>query len=64
VVGIGERCNENETEAITIDHGKATIQIGEIRIEQTLPASLEQVSRIGIYAKNTRSEFSKIERLK
>ena len=52
------------TITIDLDHGKATIQIGETRIEQTLPASLEQVSHIGIYAKNTRSEFSKIERLK
>ena len=32
-------------------------------IAQALPASLEQVTYIGIYAKNTRSEFTKIERV-
>jgi hypothetical protein len=47
-----------------LDHGKATLQIGETTIEQVLPASLEQIRYLGIYAKNTRSEFTKIERVK
>lgn len=52
------------TITIDLDHGKAIIKVGETIIEQKLPANLEQVSYIGIYAKNTRSEFTKIERLK
>jgi hypothetical protein len=52
------------TITIDLEHGKAIIEVGETTLEQKLPASLEQVSYIGIYAKNTRSEFSKIERLK
>ncbi|MDB0056577.1 hypothetical protein N9F36_05695 [Akkermansiaceae bacterium] len=52
------------TITIDLDHGKAILQIRDTTVTQTLPASLEQVSYIGIYAKNTRSLFSKIERLK
>ena len=51
------------TITIDLDHGKATLQIGDTTIAQALPASLEQVTYIGIYAKNTRSEFTKIERV-
>ena len=49
---------------IDLEHGMVTIRVGETTIEQKLPASLEQVSYVGIYAKNTQSEFSKIERVK
>ena len=52
------------TITIDLEHGKATVQVGETKIVQTLPESLEQVNYFGIYAKNTQSEFSKIERVK
>ncbi len=42
----------------------ADVPTDRTTIVQTLPVSREQVSYIGIYAKNTRSEFTKIERLK
>ncbi|MGC6425712.1 MAG: sulfatase [Akkermansiaceae bacterium] len=52
------------TITIDLEHGKARLKIGEITIEEKLPASLEQVSYIGIYTKNTRSYFSKIKRVR
>jgi len=49
---------------IDLEHGEAVMDVGGTKVVQRLPASLEQVSYIGIYAKDTRSEFSKIERVK
>lgn len=52
------------TITIDLDHGKTLLKVGNTTIEHKLPGSLEQVSYIGIYTKNTRSLFSKIERVK
>lgn len=52
------------TLTIDLEHGKAVLKVGETRVEQGLPESLDQVNYIGIYTKNSRSEFSKIERVK
>lgn len=49
---------------IDLEHGKVILKVGETRVEHQLPASLEQVSYVGYYAKETRSEFSEIERVK
>ena len=49
---------------IDLEHGEAVMDVGGTKVVQRLPASLEQVTYVGIYAKDTRSEFSRIERVK
>ncbi|MDF1812427.1 MAG: sulfatase-like hydrolase/transferase [Verrucomicrobiales bacterium] len=50
---------------IDLEHRKLTMIVdGETRIEHQIPSSVESVSYVGIYAKATQSEFSKIERVK
>ncbi|MDB4451487.1 hypothetical protein N9131_00550, partial [bacterium] len=49
---------------IDLEHGEAAMEVGGTKVVQKLPASLEQVTYVGIYAKDTRSEFSRIERVK
>ena len=46
---------------IDLDHGKLVLKIGETNVQHQLPSNLESVSYIGIYAKGTKTEFSKIE---
>lgn len=48
---------------INLEHGKVILKIGDTRIEHQLPGNLESVAYVGIYAKGTQSEFSKIERV-
>ena len=45
---------------ITLDlkHGKAILVVGDTRVEFPLPAELESVTHVGIYAKGTASEFT------
>ncbi|NNE91088.1 MAG: sulfatase-like hydrolase/transferase [Verrucomicrobiales bacterium] len=43
---------------IDLEHGKAILKIGENKVEQKLPDTLESVTHFGIYAKATRSEFT------
>ncbi|WP_182869146.1 sulfatase-like hydrolase/transferase [Rhodopirellula sp. JC639] len=52
------------TVTIDLDHGKLILKVNETRIEHQLPSNLESVDYVGIYAKNTKSEFSKITRVK
>jgi arylsulfatase A len=49
---------------IDLEHGKVILKTGDTRIEHQLPSSLESVAYVGIYAKGTKSEFSKIERVR
>lgn len=53
------------TALVTIDleHRKMVLKVNGQRIEHQLPANLE-VKYVGIYAKNTKTEFSKITRVK
>jgi len=48
---------------IDLEHKKVTLEVGETRIEHQLPSNLESVTHVGIYAKATKSEFSRIERI-
>jgi len=48
---------------IDLEHKKLVLEVGETRIEHQLPGNLESVTHVGIYAKATKSEFSKIERV-
>lgn len=48
---------------IDLEHGKVILKIDDTRIEHQLPGNLESVAYVGIYAKGTKSEFSKIERV-
>ncbi|MDF1862265.1 MAG: sulfatase-like hydrolase/transferase [Verrucomicrobiales bacterium] len=43
---------------IDLEHGKATLTVGDRTVEHPLPDTLESVTHIGIYAKATRSEFT------
>lgn len=54
----------NATVTIDLGHGKLVLVVEDTRIEHQLPSNLESVDYIGIYAKNTKSEFSKITRVK
>lgn len=49
---------------IDLDHGKLILEIDGTRVEHQLPSNLESVTHVGYYAKQTKSEFSKIERVK
>ncbi|MEO1616676.1 MAG: sulfatase-like hydrolase/transferase [Planctomycetota bacterium] len=51
------------TVTIDLDHGKAILQVDGQRIEHQLPSNLQSVDYIGIYAKNTSTEFSEITRI-
>ncbi|QDT11782.1 sulfatase-like hydrolase/transferase [Planctomycetes bacterium K23_9] len=51
------------TVTIDLDHGKLVLNVDGQRIEHQLPGNLESVDYVGIYAKNTKSEFSKITRV-
>lgn len=57
---------ETFTATVTIDleHGKVILKVKDKRIEHQLPASLESVNYVGIYAKGTKTEFSEITRVK
>jgi arylsulfatase A len=57
---------ETFTATVTIDleHGKLILNVKDKRIEHQLPNSLESVNYVGIYAKNTKTEFSEITRVK
>jgi len=48
---------------IDLEHGKVVLRIADTEVQHQLPSSLESISHVGIYAKNTRSEFSEIERV-
>lgn len=48
---------------IDLEHSKVILKIGDTRIQHQLPSSLERVLYVGIYAKATKSEFSKLERI-
>lgn len=52
------------TVTIDLDHGKLILNIDDKRIEHQLPGNLESVDYVGIYCKNTKTEFSKITRVK
>ncbi|PAY17545.1 arylsulfatase [Rhodopirellula sp. SM50] len=52
------------TVTIDLDHGKLILSVNDTRIEHQLPSNLESVQYVGIYAKKTKSEFSKITRVK
>ena len=41
------------------ENSKATLTIGETKIEHSLPADLKSVTHVGIYAKATQSEFTR-----
>ena len=43
---------------LDLEHGKAILVIGDTRVEHPLPADLESVTHVGIYAKATESEFT------
>ena len=47
---------------IDLEHRKLILKVGGKRIEHQIPSSVESVQYVGIYAKNTKSEFSKITR--
>ncbi|QEG00242.1 Arylsulfatase [Stieleria maiorica] len=52
------------TVTIDLDHGKLILKVNDTRIEHQLPSNLESVDYVGIYAKNTKAEFSEITRVK
>ncbi len=52
------------TVKIDLEHGKLVLNVNGKQVEHQLPSSLESVDYVGIYAKNTKTEFSKIMRLK
>ncbi|TWT84113.1 Arylsulfatase [Planctomycetes bacterium CA13] len=52
------------TVTIDLEHRKLVLKVDDTRIEHQLPSNLESVNYVGIYTKQTKSEFSKIERLK
>ncbi|MDA7882263.1 hypothetical protein N9A94_08150, partial [Akkermansiaceae bacterium] len=54
---------EKFTAHIIIDLAKRVVilEVGTTRLEQKLPESLNKVSHIGLYAKDTSSDFSAIE---
>ncbi|WP_442506823.1 sulfatase [Novipirellula sp. SH528] len=60
--GIKTSINPSETFDVTVtldlEQGKATLVVGKTRIEQPLPKSLESITHVGIYAKDTSSEFT------
>lgn len=68
-IGAGQKAemepDELFTATVTLDpeHGRLILQVGESEVQHQLPASLESINYIGIYAKQTRSEFSKIRRV-
>ena len=49
---------------IDLDHGKLISKINGKRLEHPLPKGLQSVDYVGIYAKQTKSEFSEITRTK
>ena len=69
-IGAGKKADFDKgktfTAQVTIDleHNKLVLKIDEHRIEHQIPSNLQSVGYVGIYAKNTRSEFSKIERVR
>ncbi|MFK8113672.1 MAG: sulfatase-like hydrolase/transferase [Rubripirellula sp.] len=71
-VGIGASTKDNfgpkdsfdATVTIDLEHGKLTLSVNGKTIEHQLPGNLESVDYVGIYAKNTKTEFSKITRVK
>lgn len=71
-VGIGASTKDDfepgETFAATVtidlEHGKLILNVNDKRIEHQLPGNLESVNYVGIYAKNTKTEFSEITRVK
>lgn len=48
---------------IDLEHGKMYLTIGETTVQHQIPASLDAVHYVGIYAKGTKTEFSKMERV-
>ena len=52
------------TVTIDLEHGKLILIVDGQRIEHQLPASLESVQYVGLYAKDTKTNFSKITRVK
>ncbi len=48
---------------IDLEHGKVVLRIGEDTVTSELPPDLESVTHVGIYAKGTVTDFSRIERL-
>ena len=60
--GITTSINPSETFDVTVtldlEQGKAILVVGKTRIEQPLPKSLESITHVGIYAKDTSSEFT------
>ena len=69
-LGASKRANfvgdETFEAVVTIDleHRKLVAEISGVRFEHQLPLSLESVPYVGIYAKQTSSDFSVIERVK
>ena len=51
------------TVTIDLEHGKVILLVGETQVEHQLPSNLESVTHIGYYAKQTKSEFSVIEKV-
>lgn len=51
------------TITIDLEHGKMILKVGDTTVHHQIPSSLESVEYVGIYAKNTKSEFSEIERV-
>ena len=48
---------------IDLEHGKLTLTVDGTTVQHQIPSNLQSVPYIGIYAKATKSEFSKIERV-
>lgn len=48
---------------IDVENGKVTLTTSRSRVTASLPEKLDKVTHIGIYAKETASEFSAIERV-
>lgn len=46
------------TITLDLEHRKAILEVGKTRVEQMLPDSLESVTHVGIYAKDTSSVFT------
>ncbi len=68
-IGASERASYDPKKEFTaeitidLDHGKLIVKVDETRVEHQLPSSLESVPWIGVYAKETKTEFSEIERV-
>lgn len=43
---------------LDLEHGKATLKIGDTTVEYRLPSNLESVTHVGVYAKATQTEFT------